>query len=147
MKTKQFKAAGAAVFLLIASGPALATSTGPQTLGAFAEATDVFQFTCPAGTQYARWIVSDTTVILNVPARIRMGMTKVGQIRFSVIEDGGEGGSPSNDPALAGGAGVYQAIVFKTAAGADSYEGNISCTLSDGQSFNPVLPAVPQQNQ
>lgn len=49
MKIKHLKAAGAAISLLIASGPALATSTGPQTLGAFAEATDVFQFTCPAG--------------------------------------------------------------------------------------------------
>jgi|SRR5918999_6445313 hypothetical protein len=82
MKTKYLKAAGAAVSLLIASGPALATSTGPQTLGAFAEATDVFQFTCPAGTVTVKWIISDTTVIVNVPARIRMGMTKVGQIHW-----------------------------------------------------------------
>ena len=100
MKTKHLKAAGAAVSLLIASGPALATSTGPQTLLAFPEATDVFQFTCPAGTVNVKWIVSDTTVIVNVPARIRMGMTNVGQIRFSVAEDkspspGGEGGLSS----------------------------------------------------
>jgi hypothetical protein len=150
MKTKYLKAAGAAVSLLIASGPALATSTGPQTLGAFAEATDVFQFTCPAGmnpTKNVRWIVSDTTVISNVPARIRMGMTKVGLTHFFVFEDGDEGGSSSLSGALAGGPGTYQAIIFKTAAGADSYEGNISCTLSDGKPFNPVLPAVPQQNQ
>jgi hypothetical protein len=87
MKTKYLKAAGAAVSLLIASGPALATSTGPQTLGAFAEATDVFQFTCPAGTKNVRWGISDTTVIKNVAARIRMAMTKVGQTRFEVRED------------------------------------------------------------
>ena len=49
MNTKHLKAAGAAVSLLIASSPALATSTGPQTLLAFPEATDVFQFTCPPG--------------------------------------------------------------------------------------------------
>src|SRR5918999_5945118 len=104
MKTKYLKAAGAAVSLLIASGPALATSTGPQTLGAFAEATDVFQFTCPAGTVTVKWIISDTTVIVNVPARIRMGMTKVGQIHWFVAEDnsnnGGEGGPFSNNGTL-----------------------------------------------
>ena len=152
MKTKHLKAAGAAVSLLIASGPALATSTGPQTLLAFPEATDVFQFTCPAGTVNVKWIVSDTTVIVNVPARIRMGMTNVGQIRFSVAEDkspspGGEGGLSSNNGTLAGGAGTYQAIVYKTDVGADSYESNISCTRSDGVAMNPFLPAVPQQNQ
>lgn len=152
MKTKHLKAAGATVSLLIASSPVLATSTGPQTLGAFAEATDVFQFTCPAGTKNVRWGVSDTTVILNVPARIRMGMTKVGQISFFVQEDksppgGGEGGLSSNGGGLAGGAGVYQAIVYKTDIGADSYEGSISCTRFDGVAINPVLPAVPQQNQ
>jgi hypothetical protein len=126
MKTKYLKAAGAAVSLLIASGPALATSTGPQTLGALETATDVFQFTCPVGTVNVKWIVSDTTVILNVPARIRMGMTKVGQIRFNVVEDGDEGGLSSNNGTLAGGSGVYQAIVFKTAAGADSYEAELT---------------------
>jgi hypothetical protein len=157
MKTKHLKAAGAAVSLLIASSPTLATSTGPQTLGELATATDVFQFTCPAGTnptKYVRWNVSDTTVISNVPARIRMGMTKVGLTHFFVVEDnlpgptaGGEGGSFSNSGALAGGPGTYQAIIFKTAAGADSYEGFISCTLADGTPHNPVLPAVPQQNQ
>ncbi|MGH8533261.1 MAG: hypothetical protein ACREV1_11205 [Gammaproteobacteria bacterium] len=152
MKTKHLKAAGAAVSLLIASGPALATSTGPQTLGAFAEATDVFQFTCPARTVMVRWNVSDTTVIVNVPARIRMGMTKVGQIHFFQREDNlpgpsGEGGSFSTSGALAGGAGTYQAIIYKTDAGADSYEGHISCTRDDGVAITPVLPAVPQQNQ
>jgi hypothetical protein len=157
MKTKYLKAAGAAVSLLIASSPVLATSTGPQTLGASATATDVFEFTCPAGTnptKNVRWNVSDTPVILNVPARIRMGMTKVGQIHFFVVEDnlpgptaGGEGGSFSNSGALAGGPGTYQMIIFKTDVGADSYEGLVSCTLADGQPFNPPLPAVPQQNQ
>jgi hypothetical protein len=82
-----------------------------------------------------------------------MGMTKVGLTHFFVFEDnspsdlGGEGGSFSNGGGLAGGPGTYQMIIFKTDVGADSYEGFVSCTLADGQPFNPPLPAVPQQNQ
>ena len=47
-----------------------------------------------------------------------MGMTNIGQIRFSITEDkspspGGEGGLSSNNGTLAGGAGTYQAIVYR----------------------------------
>ncbi len=170
MKTKHLKAAGAAVSLLIASGPALATSTGPEFLGASPVTLDAFTFTCPAGTVSARARVSDQFLLnlfpvppsfFNVPARMRVILTKAAPFppAAAQVEDvnpaanGGEGlvpgpfGSPSAWATVFGGAGSYRAMFLKTDAGAERYAGDIECVLFGGGIFNPALPLNPQQNQ
>ncbi len=156
MKTKYLKAAATAVSLLIAAGPALATSTGPETLGPSAVALDAFTFDCPVGTASARARVADTRLpFFNVPARMRVILTKLAFAPFAArqVADtlpvlfGGEGGAASATVAVFGGAGSYRAMFLKTAAGRDSYIGSITCHDAAGAIFNPILPAAPQQNQ
>ena len=162
MKTKHLKAAAAAVSLLIASGPAVAISTGPETLGPSPVALDAFTFSCPLGAASARANVVDTNFpFFNAPARMRVILTKLAPVPpvAPQAEDvvpaatGGEGNllTPSLTVAVFGGAGPYRAMFLKTAAGFDSYVGNITCHDIFGVAINPafipVLPAVPQQNQ
>lgn len=151
MKTKHLKAAAAAVSLLIASGPALATNTGLEFLGASPEALDVFQFTCPAGTVSARATVADTLNINNDNARMRVILEKVGQIPAAQADDPTEGGSSSRPAVRFGGRGTYRAMFLKTGSGADDYVGNITCRDIAGVAIDPanipVLPANPQQDQ
>jgi len=165
MKTKHLKAAGAAVSLLIASGPALATSTGLETLLAPATALDAFTFTCPAGTISARARVSDLfQFIFPLPsfvnvARMRVVLTKTASspVTAAQVEDlnpvagGGEGdrfspATPSAWATVVGGAGSYRAMFLKTDAEPELYVGDIECVLLFGIA-NPALPANPQQNQ
>ncbi len=159
MKTKHLKAAGAAVSLLIASGPALAVSTGPETLGVSPVALDAFTFSCPLGTASARASVSDNLTFFNLPARMRVILTKLAVVPpfAPQAEDvtpalaGGEGGNPSVTVAVFGGPGPYRAMFLKTAVGFESYVGSITCHNFFGFAISPatipVLPAVPQQNQ
>jgi hypothetical protein len=156
MTTKTLKSVYAAVSLLIGIGsaaPALATSTGVEFLGAAPVATDIFTFACPAGTTFARANVADLFGIVNIPARMRVMLFKS---PFGVtVEDanppaaGGEGGLASPTANRFGGPGVYHAMFYKTAGGADNYLGNLTCHGPGfvGGVFHPFLPGSPQQNQ
>ncbi len=165
MKTKHLKAAGAAVSLLIASSPALATPTFPETLGPPVTALDAFTFSCPTKplTVYARARVHDTAPpfaggIFNPQARMRVVLTKLASVPpfAPQVEDmvpAGTAGeapdllSPSTWAIVVGGSGFYRAMFLKTADGPESYWGDIECILAGGVIFNPFLPPVPQQNQ
>lgn len=164
MDTKSLKAIGAAMSLLAGVGsasPALATSTGPETLGAPATAADAWCFVCPAFTYRVSAHVHDTRLpIFNFPANMKVqvgkaapplaGLSGVATDVLPFIFNG-EGGLPSPNAVKDGGPGLYTVAFFKDAAGGESYIGDVVCKRRIGHillpDFHPVLTAVPQQNQ
>ncbi len=136
MKTKHRKAAAAAVSLLIVSSPALATSTGRQTLGQPRVAMDVFSFECPPGTPTVIAGVNDVPPVSNV-AHMRVTLVgNVGEVFVAQGEDISPGIGRNGPEAKLGGPGPdatgelleYVAIFHKTAGGKEDYIGEIVCS-------------------
>ena len=148
MNTKTLKGMGAAASLLIgigAASPALATLTGPQTLGAAPNSIDAWTFSCPVGTVSAVARVYDTVAVFNAAAQMQVVL---GEDGFPTIQwtdlipfATGEGGLPSPYAVVPfDGAGLQYALAFKkTAGGVDSYIGEAYCVIGGGALFNPVL--------
>lgn len=147
---KTLTPAYAAVFILAGLGsafPALAESTGLQTLGDAATAIDVYKFTCPGGTIGARAKIEDLNPPLNTSALLRVKLVK--DHRVSLAEDlnpsssAGEGSestpSPSEPAVLAIGPGKYLVLFYKTAAGKEKYRGSVVCKRSSGPDYHPDL--------
>jgi hypothetical protein len=132
----------------------LATSTGLQTLGVSATATDVFTFTCPTGTISASANVTDIAAhfpFFNVPARMRVMLVKdhgAAQAEDVLpLANGGEDGPASGNAVLAKGPGLYHMMFFKTAPGTEAYIGNVVCNSIFLPPFNPVFAPLPQPSQ
>jgi hypothetical protein len=134
METPHLTCMGAAVALLVGIGvssPAQAF-TVTQTLGSSPVATDIIQFTCPAGTASARGQIRDIAPV--AAPLVRLGLFKPGLM--PVVQAAQEG--ISSTVARAGGPGMYWAIITKTAPGNEGYSVNINCHNAAGS----ILPAA-----
>ncbi|MGH8612474.1 MAG: hypothetical protein ACREYF_10670 [Gammaproteobacteria bacterium] len=131
MNTKTLKGLGTAVSLLLAASPALATSTGLQTLGAPANSIDVFTFTCPAGFIGAAARVDDREPPIN-PALMQVVLSKDGFPTVQQTAPDDAGGSSAFATVLDG-SGLYAVVFKKTNVGIEAYIGDVFC----------VQPAVP----
>lgn len=142
MKTRNFKALGAAAALLFSLGGASTANafSVTQGLGFPATATDVYQFLCPVGTASARGFVVDAPPV-GAPL-IRLLLFKGGLL--VTAEAPQEGTSPQ--VTLTGGAGLYEAFITKTAAGSEVYTTRIECISATG-AILPAAGPVQTQNQ
>ena len=114
---------------LATTSPALATSTGAQTLGTAANAIDVYTFTCPVGVGVrARTNVQDVAPINN-PAFMQVVLGKAGFASSQTTDvlpvPFGEGGAASPVAQVIGGPGLYTVAFKKTAGGLEGYIGNV----------------------
>lgn len=149
MDTKTLRGFGIAVALLIgliATSPALATSTGVQGLGAAVGAIDVWTFSCPAGVGVrARANVFDVAPVNN-PAFMQVVLGKLAFLSSQTTDVAsaagfvnGEGGGPSATAQVIGGSGLYAAAFKKTAVGGEGYVGNVICCNAAGACVNPAI--------
>jgi hypothetical protein len=150
MNTKMFKGVGAAVSLFVglgAASPVLADlSTGVQTLGAAANAIDVWTFTClpvvgPGGGARAR--VFDLIPPNNAAARMQVALSKDSNPTRQVTDlspsPTGEGGGSSPFVVVRDGPGDYTMVFKKTAAGVERYSGLVGCVNAAGVFIsNPI---------
>jgi hypothetical protein len=122
------------------------------TLGDNENAVDVFTITCQAGTNRAVayvWDLVDPAPVNNT-ARMRVFLIEAPNapslhredIAPNVPPGIGEGGGASTPASLGTGAGTYQAHIYKTFAGPESYQLRIQCLNPGGGN---VAGAAPQQ--
>lgn len=145
MKAQTFKYFSAAVLLSAILGsavPALATSTGPQSLGSEATSIDMFVFTCPTTTFGAQANVEDLSNVYNPKARVSVMLNKNGRARqeedVSPSDRAGEGGGASPNAVLLQKGGSYRMLVFQNARGPESYQASADCNTTEGK-VNPIL--------
>lgn len=152
MNTKTLKVLSVALSLtggIGATSPAMATLTpGVQTLGVAQNSVDVWTFTCPALFPRGRAAVQDVLVPFSIANQLQValgqGALPINQVTDSLpLIAGGEGGLFSPPAIVNGGAGVpYYAVFKKTAAGIESYSGDLYCTNILGLRINPVITRV-----
>ncbi len=149
MNTKTLKAVTLAASLIAGMGavsPAMATSTGVQSLGLAQNSVDVWTFSCPIFYN-GRATVEDLApfVLLN-RAQVVLGK---GPVTIQVQDNLplitlGEGGASSAIAVVNQGAGLYAAAFKKTLLGVEGYRGNLYCVGPFGVLNPPITRAINQ---
>ena len=136
MKTRNFKAMGAAVALLLGMGVSSSAQAFvvTQGLGVSPVATDIIRFVCPVGTASVRGQITDAGVPVAAP-RVRLGLLSTTGI-MPVVQSAQEG--LSIVVGRAAGPGIQWALITKDLAGVENYRANINCHNAAGA----ILPAV-----
>jgi len=145
MKTRNFKAMGAAVALLLGMGVSSSAQafSVTQGLGVSPVATDIIRFTCPAGTASVRGQITDAGLPVAAP-RVRLGLLSVTGI-MPVVQSAQEG--PSIVVGRAAGAGIQWALITKDLAGVENYSARINCFNAAGVAIGTVGAPILTQNQ
>jgi hypothetical protein len=136
MKTQHLIFMGTAVALLAGIGvssPTQAFDVTNQPLGVSSVATDIIQFTCPAGTTSARGSIRDIAPV--AAPLVRLGLFKPPGL-MTVVEAPPEGLSPV--AIRASGPGTYWAVINKTGPIRERYNVTINCHNAAGG----ILPAA-----
>jgi len=135
MKTRNFKAMGAALALLLGMGVSSSAQAFlvTQGLGFSPVATDIIRFVCPAGTASVRGQITDAGVPIAAP-RVRLGLLSTAGI-MPVVQSAQEGLSPVVGRAAS--PGIQWALITKDLAGVENYRANINCYNAAGA----ILPA------
>ena len=131
MKTRNFKALGVAVALLLGMGvssSAQAFSLPGGALGAAPVATDIITFNCPAGTASVRGEITDAGAPAAAP-RVRLCLSAPGV--KSVVQSAQEGASPVVTLAPTG-PGTHWAVITKDLGGRENYNAHIDCFNAAG---------------
>ena len=130
MKTRNFKAMGAAVALLIGTGVSSLAHAFvlPGTLGVSPIATDIVTFNCPIGTASVRGAITDAGAPVAAP-RVRLGLSSPGIM--PVVQSAQEGASPVVGLVPAG-PGTYWAVITKDLLGGENYTASINCFNATG---------------
>jgi hypothetical protein len=142
MKTRNFKAMGAAVALLLGMGISSSAQAFilPGTLGASPVATDIITFNCPAGTASVRGAITDAGLPIAAP-RVRLGLSGPGVM--PVVQSAQEGVS-----LIVGlvptGPGTHWAVITKDLLGVENYVVNINCFNAAGGTLGAAGVLVTQ---
>lgn len=134
MKTRNFKAMGAAVALLLGMGISSSAQAfvASGTLGVSPVATDVMTFNCPVGTASVRGQIGD--VAPNAAPLVRLGLSGPGIMPTVQAPQEGVSIVVGLVPT---GPGTHWAAVTKDIIGGESYTVNINCYTAGGA----ILPA------
>jgi hypothetical protein len=143
MKTRNFKAMGAAVALLIGMGVSSSAQafslTG--TLGVSPVATDIITFNCPAGTTSVRGQIFD--IAPGALPLVRLGLFT--PAIMPVVQAAQEGGSIVVGHAALPGS-THWAVIAKDLIGPENYTVNINCFNAAGAAIG-AAGIVVTQNQ
>lgn len=141
MKTRNFKAMGAAVALLIGMGVSSSAQAFilPGTLGASPVATDIITFNCPIGTASVRGRITDAGAPAAAP-RVRLGLFAPGIM--PVVQSAQEGASIVVGHAA--GPGTNWAVITKDLSGGENYSANINCFNAGGAAIGAAGILVTQ---
>jgi len=128
MKTRNFKAMGAAVALLLGMGVSSSAQAFvlPGSLGVSPVATDIITFNCPAGTASVRGIITDTAP--GALPLVRLGLSAPGIM--PVVQAAQEG--VSIVVGRAANPGTHWAVITKDLIGPENYTVNINCFNAAG---------------
>ena len=142
MKTRNFKAMGAVVALLLGIGVSSSAHAFvlPGTLGASPVATDIITFNCPIGTASVRGAISDAGAPIAAP-RVRLGLSAPGIM--PVVQSAQEGASLVVGLFPAG-PGTHWAVITKDLFGGENYTANINCFNAGGAAIGAAGILVTQ---
>lgn len=134
MKTRNFKAMGAAVALLLGMGVSSSAQAfvASGSLGGSDVSTDIITFNCPAGTASVRGQIADTAPV--AAPRLRLGLSAPGIM--PVVQAPQEG--VSIVVGRAANPGTHWAVITKDLIGVENYTVNINCYTAGGV----ILPAT-----
>lgn len=134
MKTKNFKAMGAAVVLLLGTGVSSSAQAfvASGSLGVSPVATDVMTFNCPAGTTSVRGLIADTAP--GAVPLVRLGLFVPGIMPTVQAPQEGVSIVVGLVPT---GSGTHWAVVTKDSIGGENYSVDINCYNAAGA----ILPA------
>lgn len=141
MKTRNFKAMGAAVALLLGMGVSSSAHAFvlPGTLAASPVATDIITFNCPIGTASVRGVITDAGAPVAAP-RVRLGLSAPGVM--PVVQSAQEG--VSIVVGRAANPGTHWAVITKDLIGVENYSVNINCFNAAGAAIGAAGILVTQ---